>query len=198
MTELNKAIVLGGPPRSISSLQANPRLKSIASALGHRGLIWLRKGNEIEARRDLVDCLKLNPCARPRLEDQMRSSGMQQYLNSILPPPDKQETACVQKAGDGFLFAGSKDVVTPVALATPKPRYTEEARRARKQGTVVIQFVVRKDGTAANFRVIKGLGFGLDESAINTIAREWRFKPGTYKGDPADVQIIVEMLFKLF
>ena len=86
----------------------------------------------------------------------------------------------------------------PVLLYEVKPRYTEEARKANIQGIVFLQVIVRKDGTADSFKVLKGLGYGLDESAISTIATKWRFKPGTAYGVPADVQIHIEVAFRMY
>jgi TonB family protein len=83
-------------------------------------------------------------------------------------------------------------------LAQPLPQYTEQARKARVEGIVVLQAVVRKDGTVDSFRVLRGLGYGLDESAINTIATKWRFRPGTLNGQPVDVQANIEVSFKLY
>jgi protein TonB len=89
-------------------------------------------------------------------------------------------------------------VKPPTALYQPLPAYTEEARKARAEGIVVIQAVIRKDGSVDSFKVLRGLGYGLDESAINTIATKWRFKPGTYKGNPVDVQANIEVSFRLY
>jgi protein TonB len=89
-------------------------------------------------------------------------------------------------------------VKPPVALLQPLPAYTEEARKARAEGIVLIQAVIRKDGTVDSFKVLRGLGYGLDESAINTIATKWRFRPGTYKGMPVDVQANIEVAFRLY
>jgi TonB family protein len=85
----------------------------------------------------------------------------------------------------------------PQALDLPKPSYTEEARQAGIEGIVLLQVIVRKDGTANGFKVLKGLGYGLDESAISTIADKWRFQPGTYYGVPVDMQIQIEVTFRL-
>jgi TonB family protein len=86
----------------------------------------------------------------------------------------------------------------PRPLALPMPPYTDEARRANVEGTVVLQMIVRKDGTTDSFKVLKGLGYGLDESAINTIAKKWRFQPGTLNGTPINVRISIETTFRLF
>jgi len=99
--------------------------------------------------------------------------------------------------GVGPWVAGGS-VKNPVPLVQPKPPYTEEARKARTEGVVMLQCVVRKDGTADSFKVVRGLGYGLDESAISTIATKWRFRPGTHNGTPVDVQIIVEVVFNIY
>jgi len=86
----------------------------------------------------------------------------------------------------------------PVVIVQPLPLYTEDARKARVEGIVVISAVVRRDGTVDSFRVLRGLGYGLDESAINTIATKWRFRPGTKDGQPVDVQANIEVSFRLY
>ncbi len=99
--------------------------------------------------------------------------------------------------GDGVYGLGG-GVKAPVAIYQPLPLYTEEARRARVEGIVLLQAIIRKDGSVDSFKVIRGLGYGLDESAINTIATKWRFKPGTLSGQPVDVQANIEVTFRLY
>ncbi len=89
-------------------------------------------------------------------------------------------------------------VKAPIAIYQPLPAYTEEARKARAEGIVLIQAIIRKDGSVDSFKVLRGLGYGLDESAINTIATKWRFKPGTLNGTPVDVQANIEVSFRLY
>ena len=62
----------------------------------------------------------------------------------------------------------------------------------------MIQAIIRRNGTVDSFKVIRGLGYGLDESAIQTIASKWRFKPGTLNGVPVDVQANIEVSFRLY
>jgi periplasmic protein TonB len=89
-------------------------------------------------------------------------------------------------------------VKPPAALYQPLPAYTEDARKARTEGIVVLQAIIRKDGSIDSFKVLRGLGYGLDESAISTIATKWRFKPGTLNGAPVDVQANIEVSFRLY
>ncbi len=88
-------------------------------------------------------------------------------------------------------------VTPPTPVVQPLPPYTPEARKAQVEGVVLIKAIVRKDGSVDSFEVVKGLGYGLDESAIDTIARKWWFKPGTFHGVPVDVRANIEVSFKL-
>jgi len=91
-----------------------------------------------------------------------------------------------------------KGVTAPEVLESPNPAYTEEARSAKVEGIVTLKAVVRKDGRVDNFRVVDGLGYGLDESAIRAIATKWRFKPATYEGRPVDFQADFEVAFQIY
>jgi TonB family protein len=95
-------------------------------------------------------------------------------------------------------IVGRNGVTQPVPLAQPIPSYTPEARKARIEGIVVLQAIIRKDGSVDSFKIIRGLGYGLDESAITTIASKWRFKPGTLNGEPVDVMANIEVRFRLY
>jgi periplasmic protein TonB len=86
----------------------------------------------------------------------------------------------------------------PQALIQPLPPYTEEARKAHIEGVVVLQAVILADGTVAGFKVLKGLGYGLDDSAIHTISSKWRFSPGTLNGTKVDVIANIEVRFRMF
>jgi TonB family protein len=91
-----------------------------------------------------------------------------------------------------------KDVKAPVVMSQPLPVYTDEARKAQAEGVVTLQAIVRKDGSVDSVKVLKGVGYGLDESAIDTIKTKWRFQPGTLNGKSVDVQANIEVAFKLY
>jgi protein TonB len=95
-------------------------------------------------------------------------------------------------------FVPGPGISDPIPILRPVPYYTEEARKARIEGIVLVECIVRKDGTVDTIRVIRGLGHGLDESAVQTISTKWRFKPGTHNGQPVDVRAYVEVYFRLF
>jgi len=92
---------------------------------------------------------------------------------------------------------GSDVIKPPIAIYKPNPAYTAEALKKRVEGVVVLHAVIRANGEVDSLKVIKRLGFGLDESAIKTIATKWRFKPGTINGVPVDVRANFEVFFRL-
>jgi len=102
-----------------------------------------------------------------------------------------------QPNGSGVYIVGP-GVKAPVVLYQSLPAFTDEARAAHVEGIVLIHAIIRKDGTVDSFKILRGLGYGLDESAINTIATKWRFRPGTFNGEPVDVQTNIEVSFRLF
>jgi protein TonB len=88
-------------------------------------------------------------------------------------------------------------VSAPRATFAPDPEYSEEARKAKYQGTVVLWVVVGPDGRPHDIRVQRTLGMGLDEKAIEAV-RQWKFEPARKDGAPVAVQINVEVNFRLY
>jgi TonB family protein len=88
------------------------------------------------------------------------------------------------------------DVKPPVLLSKAEPQYTADARIAKYQGKVTLYIEVGADGMPHNVQVVRGLGLGLDQRAIDAL-RQWRFKPATRSGQPVPVQATVEVNFRL-
>ena len=90
-----------------------------------------------------------------------------------------------------------KDGVSPPqAIRKVDPEYSEQARKAKCQGMVVLNLVVQRDGTVRNVRVAQSLDVGLDAKAIEAV-QQWRFQPGMKDGEPVDVAAIIEVTFRL-
>jgi TonB family protein len=102
-------------------------------------------------------------------------------------PPESQDRG-VYRVGGG--------VTSPALLYKVEPEYTQEARRAGIQGTVLLYLQVDPAGRGVNIRVLHGLGLGLDENAIAAI-KTWKFRPGTKGGKPVTVEAQIEMTFRL-
>ena len=88
-------------------------------------------------------------------------------------------------------------VTMPQPLQQTTPSYTDDAIEAKVEGIVTLQAVLRKNGRVDSFKVLSGLGYGLEEKAIQEISSNWRFRPGTLNGRPVDVMITIEVQFNL-
>ncbi len=88
-------------------------------------------------------------------------------------------------------------VTSPRLIYGPEPEFSEEARKAKYQGTVVLALVVGTDGRTYAIRILQSLGMGLDEKAIEAI-RQWKFEPGRKDGVAVAVQVDVEVNFHLY
>ncbi|HWR36284.1 MAG TPA: energy transducer TonB [Clostridia bacterium] len=97
----------------------------------------------------------------------------------------------------GGIFRVGGGVSAPRALDTPDPEYSEEARKAKYQGTVVLWLIVGPDGQPRDVRVARSLGMGLDQKAVEAV-RRWKFEPAMKDGRPVAVQINVEVNFRLY
>ncbi|MGE5322575.1 MAG: energy transducer TonB [Actinomycetota bacterium] len=98
--------------------------------------------------------------------------------------------------GPGIFHVGN-GVSAPRPVYTPEPEFTEEARKAKYQGVVVLSAVVGVDGRVHDARVVRSLGMGLDERALQVV-KLWKFDPGKKDGRPVPVQMGLEISFNLY
>ncbi|MDP9171049.1 MAG: energy transducer TonB [Acidobacteriota bacterium] len=102
-------------------------------------------------------------------------------------------------AGEGDIgpvYAGGRGITLPVVIHQVSPEFSEEARRAKHSGIVVLHTDVDATGHPRNIRVMQSLGLGLDEKAVEALV-QWLFKPGTKDGKPVAVSAVVEVRFQL-
>lgn len=99
--------------------------------------------------------------------------------------------------GGGVYALGDIGVTAPVAKYTPEPDFSEEARKAKYQGTVILSAIIGPDGRPRNLRIVRSLGMGLDEKALEK-AKTWLFEPGKKNGQPVSVAMTLEVDFRLF
>ena len=98
--------------------------------------------------------------------------------------------------GGGVMNVGA-GVSAPVLIHSVQPQFTNEARQARHQGVVTIQLIVDSNGNPENIRVVRSLGMGLDQKAIEAV-RQYKFKPAIFHGHPVPVRLVVEVNFQLY
>jgi TonB family protein len=100
-------------------------------------------------------------------------------------------------AGGRIYVAGTGGVTNPIPLVSPEAEFSDEARRNKYQGICMISVIVDSRGYPRNPRVVRSLGMGLDEKALDAV-QKYRFKPATKDGKPVAVMIGVEVDFRLY
>lgn len=110
-------------------------------------------------------------------------------------------TGCCGAYGDGRgPSSGSANLdgslKPPVLIYRVEPEFSEEARHAKFQGTVLLRIEVGVDGRPRNFRVIESPGLGLDQKAIAAV-EQWRFRPASRSGKPVASTAVIEVHFQL-
>jgi periplasmic protein TonB len=98
--------------------------------------------------------------------------------------------------GGGAYHVGG-GVSAPLVLSAVDPEYSDEARRAKFTGIVVVALVVDPSGMPQRVHVIRRLGMGLDEKAIQAV-QQYRFKPAEYQGKPVPVEVNIEVIFQIY
>lgn len=88
-------------------------------------------------------------------------------------------------------------VSPPSCISCSDPEYTEAARRARLEGTMVLWVIVNEEGKAERFRIREPFGMGLDDAAVEAV-REWEFRPAMRDGKPVPVYMTIEVNYHLY
>lgn len=96
----------------------------------------------------------------------------------------------------GGVYRVGNGVTQPSILAKVDPEYSEEARKAKYSGTVTLAIIVDTEGKARDIHVVKSLGMGLDEKAIEAVMK-WKFNPGKKDGKAVNVRATIEVNFRL-
>ena len=96
----------------------------------------------------------------------------------------------------GGIYRPGTGIRPPSLVREVRPVYTDEGRRRSVEGDVVLEIVVRRDGSVGDIKLIDGLGSGLNERAIAAV-KQWLFSPAKRLGVPVDVLVEVAVEFKL-
>jgi periplasmic protein TonB len=97
----------------------------------------------------------------------------------------------------GGIYTVGGGVSAPHPIYDPDPEYSDEARKAKYQGNVVLRAVIAADGRPRGLQVVRSLGMGLDQKALDAVSK-WRFSPAVKDGRPVAVQVDIEVAFRLY
>jgi TonB family protein len=128
------------------------------------------------------------------------SDHMYAQTSGVVPITDEIaaiSTESIPAVKNRIAKAGVAGVTVPTCVHCPVPSYSEEARAAKYQGTVVLKVVITTEGVATNIVVMKGPGNGLEQKAIEAVG-SWRFRPAVGpNGHPVAVMVPIEVTFRL-
>ena len=127
--------------------------------------------------------------------DYHQKSLVLRYTFGYNQQPSEDRPVCGRRQGS--VFRAGAGVQAPRALYQPDPEYSEEARRGKYQGVVLMGGTVEPDGTFTHLCVQQAAGVGLDEMAIAAV-KTWKFDPATRNGQPVRAHISVEVSFHLY
>jgi TonB family protein len=121
------------------------------------------------------------------------------FQPATLPEESSKTSASGADAAENSaeIFKIGNGVKPPKATHMPEPSYSVAGRYEKYQGALTISVVLDKNGNVAKVRVVKPLGFGLDEQAAINV-KTWRFNPATRNGDPVAVAMNIEVTFRLY
>jgi TonB family protein len=118
-------------------------------------------------------------------------------IGNLSLPLVSQEAKPDEGAKKNFLRAGVDGIGTPICIHCPAPKYSKKARADKLQGSVILEAIVTAQGKATKIVLVRRLGGGLDENAIDVV-KSWRFKPAIDKaGNPVAVLVPIEVTFRL-
>jgi TonB family protein len=136
--------------------------------------------------------------------DKRKDSSGQQIDQVRLWSPPEQKAIPLQKPTEtdeiallGALEKIGGSVSAPVVVHSVVPEFTDEARKAKYQGAVIVSIIVDAQGMPRNVHVTRPLGMGLDQKAIEAVMK-FRFKPAMKDGKPVPVQVSIEINFRLY
>jgi TonB family protein len=111
-------------------------------------------------------------------------------------PQNKAAGKVASKAPVIEAVALTEGITPPRLSEVASPNYTAEAKKKKIEGTVTLAIVVDKNGDVVEAKVVKGLGYGLDENAVIAV-KEWKYKPAEKDGEPIAVRMEVTVDFYL-
>jgi TonB family protein len=133
---------------------------------------------------------------RPTVEAPEPGRDVQVAAASSSPAGAVEPEASASTSAEPEAHRIGAGVLPPTVISSVQPEYSEEAREAQHQGGVILEAIVHATGSIEILRVVRSLGFGLDERAIEAL-QQWEFRPGTLNGEPVDVALHIEVWFNL-
>lgn len=174
----------GGQDSAPVYLSACQNNASSSVACGEQVGVVARRGDRLQ--------VTVPPRGFPRF---MAASAVSEQAGKFVPFDD--DSGVPDKGAPDCPRPSERNVTPPHVISMPDPPYSEQARKKKIQGVVVLSLTVGADGNTHDITVERGLGYGLDEKAVEAVS-QWKFKPALKDGEPIERRINVEVNFRLY
>ncbi len=124
------------------------------------------------------------------------SLDMDEPTSEAPPPPPEEEEEEEEEPEVFVVVEEMPELIGGLASIQSKITYPEMAKKAGVEGRVIVQFVVDEEGNVQDPQVVRGLGAGLDEVALNAV-KEAKFEPGKQRGESVRVKMSLPVTFRL-
>ena len=208
--KLDVSAVISQPPATVAAGQTLLGTKEIAGleAWGQRTVQTVRRADGVEVTQDR-ELWRSTHYGIPLMQVIRNERGkVTQHVVSFVagepdaalfeipagftvkdaPPPPEPAPGTVRIGGD---------VSPPLVLKQAEPEFSEEARRKKVNGNVLVHLIVDEKGLPQDVKVVRGLGMGLDEKAMEAV-KQYRFKPAMRGGVPVKVEMNVAVNFQIY
>lgn len=201
------AVIVGRILGEVAKMEKQANLLNDAEAHARRALAILtaafpNQPPAAQAAVDLADILLAQ--ARPQSADEMLAVAEGMFAaslgrDSVLATDTAARRAALEKQPapeQSKIFKIGKGVAAPHILAKQEPKYAEEARKNKLQGSILLSLVIDATGAPTQIAVLRPLGMGLDEQAVQAVS-QWKFAPGIKDGVAVPVYAQLEVTFHL-
>lgn len=173
-------------------------------------LMWMGLARQRQNQMEEADSL-FRAALAAQGEKSLEAATTSELYANLLDQTDRTDEATRMRVSAADIRKGTRPAIAdyssgvyrvgggvsaPTLLYKVEPSYSEEARAAKYQGTVVVGVEIGPDGMAHNAQIVRSLGLGLDQKALDAVS-QWKFKPGMKDGVPVTVAASIEVNFRL-
>jgi TonB family protein len=134
---------------------------------------------------------------RVRAQSPQAANPQATTIDSASHPPDATIQSSSENTAAPQIYHVGGDVSAPRLVFSPNPEFTKEAKRVKYQGICVITTIVDAEGNPQRVQVVRHLGMGLDQKAVEAV-KQYKFEPAMLHGDPVAVEVHIEVNFRLY
>lgn len=196
---------MGQPRNIIPTRLGTSGLAPLAAEIAARDRFSVGQKGETSVAVSITIDIHLEGCLSSESSANARQSALAKLPLQAVGPASNLEPETMSfvaissqsaQPGDRTSAKPASAITSPIPTSTPEAKYSLEARKKKIEGVVLVSIIVDASGSPQNPRILKPLGYGLDEAAIDAV-KSYRFKPAMKDGHPVPVMMTIQVNFRL-